>query len=38
MQKDIDIYRKQLPCDMLYTVKNKYEVSKMSKKMLNDIF
>ncbi|KAM0877377.1 hypothetical protein ACQ4PT_035515 [Festuca glaucescens] len=31
-QKDVDIYRKQLPCDMLYTVKNKIDVRKMSKK------
>jgi hypothetical protein len=32
MQKDVDIYRKQLPCDMLYSGKNKIDVRKMSKK------
>jgi hypothetical protein len=32
MQKDVDIYRKQLPCDMHYSGKNKIDVRKMSKK------
>jgi hypothetical protein len=32
MQKDVDIDRKQLPCDLLYSGKNKIEARKMSKK------
>ena len=32
MHKDIDIDRKQLPCDMLYSGKNKIEARRMSRK------
>jgi hypothetical protein len=32
MQKDADIDRKQLPCDLLYSGKNKIDARKMSKK------
>ena len=32
MHKDVDIHRKQLPCDMLYSGKNKIEPRRMSRK------
>jgi hypothetical protein len=31
MQKDVDTDMKQLPCDMIYSVKNKIEVRKIQK-------